>query len=238
MAAERLSMRQIRDILRQKWALGLSHRAGAQMFLNTVRPARLLPRGACPPRWPRRGTPAVTCKDYVTAVTTVPVLIIDDLGMRKFPQTAAVAALLDRLLHHAHLVTGEFRSRRPQLHSERNGSWPLGLLQPVIPGHQGVVLVSLAVALPPIKELPAVDPQPAHHPRHRHLRPAAELPDEIHDRIPGIRRHPGAGQGSPSVFFSFTYSSETSAMIASLRASFASSAAILASSSCSRLGAR
>jgi hypothetical protein len=26
MAAERLSMRQIREILRQKWALGLSHR--------------------------------------------------------------------------------------------------------------------------------------------------------------------------------------------------------------------
>jgi transposase len=30
MAAERLSMRQIREILRQKWALGLSHRAVAQ----------------------------------------------------------------------------------------------------------------------------------------------------------------------------------------------------------------
>ena len=30
MAAERLSMRQIREILRQKWALGLSHRAVAR----------------------------------------------------------------------------------------------------------------------------------------------------------------------------------------------------------------
>ena len=30
MAAERLSMRQTREILRQKWALGLSHRAVAQ----------------------------------------------------------------------------------------------------------------------------------------------------------------------------------------------------------------
>ena len=30
MATERLSMRQIREILRQKWALGLSHRAVAQ----------------------------------------------------------------------------------------------------------------------------------------------------------------------------------------------------------------
>ncbi len=30
MAAERLSMRQIREILRQKWVLGLSHRAVAR----------------------------------------------------------------------------------------------------------------------------------------------------------------------------------------------------------------
>ena len=30
MAAERLSMRQIREILRQKWALGLPHRAVAE----------------------------------------------------------------------------------------------------------------------------------------------------------------------------------------------------------------
>ena len=30
MAAERLSMRQIREVLRQKWGLGLSHRAVAR----------------------------------------------------------------------------------------------------------------------------------------------------------------------------------------------------------------
>jgi len=115
---------------------------------------------------------------------------------------------------------------------------PFGLLKPVIPRHQGVVLVGLAVALPPVKNLPAGDPQPAHDPRHCQLCPGAELSHEIHHRVPRVRGNPRARQGSPSAFFSLTYSSDTSAMIASLRASFTSSAAILASSSCSRLGAR
>ena len=83
-------------------------------------------------------TLAETRKDYLTELTRVPLLIIDDLGMRKLPHTAAedllelimrryerastvltsnrpvedwgkllgdtaaVTALLDRLLHHAH----------------------------------------------------------------------------------------------------------------------------------------
>ena len=81
-----------------------------------------------------------TRKQYVEAITTVPLLIIDDFGMRKLPQTAAedlleiimrryerastlltsnrpvedwgkllgdaaaVGAMLDRLLHHGHLL--------------------------------------------------------------------------------------------------------------------------------------
>src|SRR5262245_6078631 len=91
---------------------------------------------------------AGTRKEYVTAVTTVPLLIIDDVGivkvtdaaaeallevvMRRYEKaatlmtstrpvedwgkllgdTAAVAALLDRLLHHAHVLTGGPRSWR------------------------------------------------------------------------------------------------------------------------------
>jgi DNA replication protein DnaC len=101
---------------------------------------------------------AGTRKEYVTHVTTVPLLIIDDLGMRKLPQTAAedllelvmrryekastlitsnrpvedwgkllgdtaaVAALLDRLLHHAHVLPCGPRSWRTRLHSDRNAS--------------------------------------------------------------------------------------------------------------------
>ncbi len=101
---------------------------------------------------------AGTRKAYVAAVTSVPLLIIDDLGMRKLPHTAAedlleivmrryerastlltsnrpvedwdkllgdtaaVTAMLDRLLHHAHVLTCGPRSWRTRLQSDRNAS--------------------------------------------------------------------------------------------------------------------
>jgi len=101
---------------------------------------------------------AGTRKQYVTQVTAVPLLLIDDLGMRRLPQTAAedlleivmrryekastlltsnrpvedwdkllgdtaaVAALLDRLLHHAHVLTCGPRSWRTRLQGERPAS--------------------------------------------------------------------------------------------------------------------
>lgn len=101
---------------------------------------------------------AGTRKDYVAAVTTVPLLIVDDLGMRKLPptaaedlleivmrryerastlltsnrpvedwgkllgDTAAVTAMLDRLLHHAHVLTCGPRSWRTRIHSEPTAS--------------------------------------------------------------------------------------------------------------------
>ncbi len=99
-----------------------------------------------------------TRKHYLTQVTTVPLLLIDDLGMRRLPHTAAedlleivmrryerastlitsnrpvedwgkllgdaaaVTALLDRLLHHAHVLTCGPRSWRTRLHSDPNPS--------------------------------------------------------------------------------------------------------------------
>jgi DNA replication protein DnaC len=102
---------------------------------------------------------AGTRKDYLRHVTTVPLLVIDDLGMKRLPHTAAedlleivmrryerastlitsnrpvedwgkllgdtaaVTALLDRLLHHAHVLTCGPRSWRTRLHgSEQNPS--------------------------------------------------------------------------------------------------------------------
>jgi DNA replication protein DnaC len=98
---------------------------------------------------------AGTRKDYVAAITTAPLLIIDDLGMRKLPHTAAedlleivmrryeraatlltsnrpvedwgkllgdtaaVAAMLDRLLHHAHVLTCGPKSWRTRLQGDR-----------------------------------------------------------------------------------------------------------------------
>ena len=93
-------------------------------------------------------------KDYFTELATVPLLIIDDLGMRKLAHTAAedllelimrryerastiltsnrpvddwgkllgdtaaVTALLDRLLHHAHIIKCGPRSWRTKLHTD------------------------------------------------------------------------------------------------------------------------
>src|SRR5574341_693414 len=101
---------------------------------------------------------AGTRKQYIAQVTAVPLLLIDDLGMRRLPQTAAedlleivmrryekastlltsnrpvedwgkllgdtaaVAALLDRLLHHAHVLTCGPRSWRTRLQGERPAS--------------------------------------------------------------------------------------------------------------------
>ena len=95
-----------------------------------------------------------TRKEYLTDLATVPLLIIDDLGMRKLPHTAAedllelvmrryerastlltsnrpvddwgkllgdtaaVTALLDRLLHHAHVLKCGPRSWRTKVHTD------------------------------------------------------------------------------------------------------------------------
>ena len=97
-----------------------------------------------------------TRKPYLAHVTTVPLLVIDDLGMKRLPHTAAedlleivmrryervstlitsnrpvedwgkllgdaaaVTALLDRLLHHAHVLTCGPKSWRTRLQGERS----------------------------------------------------------------------------------------------------------------------
>jgi DNA replication protein DnaC len=101
---------------------------------------------------------AGTRKQYLAQVAAVPLLIIDDLGMRRLPHTAAedlleivmrryerastlltsnrpvedwgkllgdtpaVTAMLDRLLHHAHVLTCGPRSWRTRLQGDRNAS--------------------------------------------------------------------------------------------------------------------
>ena len=95
-----------------------------------------------------------TRKEYLTDLAAVPLLIIDDLGMRKLPHTAAedlleivmrryeraatllasnrpvddwgrllgdtaaVTALLDRLLHHAHVLKCGPRSWRTKVQTD------------------------------------------------------------------------------------------------------------------------
>jgi DNA replication protein DnaC len=95
-----------------------------------------------------------TRREYLAAIAAAPLLIIDDLGMRKLPHTAAedllevvmrryeraatlitsnrpvedwgkllgdtaaVTAMLDRLLHHAHVLKCGPRSWRTRLQSD------------------------------------------------------------------------------------------------------------------------
>ena len=62
-------------------------------------------------------------KQHIESLATVPLLIIDDFGMRKLPLTAAedlleivmrryVSSMLDRLLHHGHVLKCGPRSWR------------------------------------------------------------------------------------------------------------------------------
>ena len=136
-------------------ATGKSHLA--QAIGHAVDPTgspRVLPRSARAARRLAEAQLAGDRKEYVERIAGVPLLIIDDLGMRKLPSTAAedlleiimrryertstlitsnrpvddwgkllgdiaaVSAMLDRLLHHAHLLKCGPRSWRTKLRSD------------------------------------------------------------------------------------------------------------------------
>src|SRR5262249_52080064 len=102
-------------------------------------------------------------------------------------------------------------------------------LQPVVARDPGVVLVGLAVARLPVVPLAGADAQPDEEAGDGDagaLRPAV---DEIDDGVAGVVGNPGASQGSPSSFFSWTCSSISSARTSFLRWSLSSRAAILRS---------
>src|SRR5579863_2034718 len=98
----------------------------------------------------------------------------------------------------------------------------LPLFEPVIPGDHGVVFIGLAVALAPGEELAARQFEPTQEPLGGQLGLLAPGAHEIHHGIAHVMGNPAAVQGSPSSFFSWTYSAEISAMTESLRASLAS----------------
>src|SRR5690606_1284009 len=115
---------------------------------------------------------------------------------------------------------------------------PLGGLDPMIAGHQRVVLVGLAVALPPVEELPPGNTDPANEAVGGDFGLVRPRANEVDDLVARVVRDPAALQGSPEVFFNFTYSSEISAITASFLASFASCWATRASSSAMRACSR
>src|ERR1700726_3618616 len=91
----------------------------------------------------------------------------------------------------------------------------LPILQPEIPGNPPVVLVHLAVAVPPVVELAGSDLEPPDEPPGADLGFLRPAPDEIHDPIPRVVRDPDPGQSSPISFFSATCSAINSARTSS-----------------------
>ena len=80
MATKRLSMRQIREILRQKWALSCSHRQVATSLGVSLGTISSVYRGRCPVRqvmapWARVGTKLATSPNVLCSRINV-----DNLG--------------------------------------------------------------------------------------------------------------------------------------------------------------
>src|SRR4051812_21882962 len=93
----------------------------------------------------------------------------------------------------------------------------LPALQPPVAGDLAVVLVGLAVALPPRVELALGDPQPGDEPLGRDLGPLGPAADVVNDGVAGVVGDPGSVQSPPSPFFSRTCSSISSETTSSLR---------------------
>lgn len=105
--------------------------------------------------------------------------------------------------------------------------------EPVVPGHGGVVLVGLAVALAPVEELAASDAEPGDEALSSELG-LGPGPNEVDDGVARVVGNPAVCQGSPSSFFSWVYSCAISAMTLSFLASCALRRAFSASSAFSR----
>src|SRR5262249_60173708 len=82
----------------------------------------------------------------------------------------------------------------------------LGFVQPVVTRHPGVVLVGLAVAVFPIVPLAPRQADPHQEGEDSDASRAGPTIHKVHDLVARIVAHPHALQGSPSSFFSWTYS--------------------------------
>ncbi len=87
---------------------------------------------------------------------------------------------------------------------ERNDRLLLPLLEAKVPGNPAVMLIDLAVPLPPAVELAGRDVEPPDESPGADLGLLRPAPDEIHDLVPRIVRNPDPGQSSPTLFFRAT----------------------------------
>src|SRR5262245_18380053 len=87
----------------------------------------------------------------------------------------------------------------------------------MVPGHLGVVLVGLAIALLPVGVLARTQVEPPQELPRRQLRLRTPGGDEVDHGIARVVGNPRASQGSPTSSFSFMNSSVTLAMTRSFR---------------------
>ena len=92
----------------------------------------------------------------------------------------------------------------------------LPIFQPEVSGNPTVVLVHAAVPFTPVVKLATWDAEPHNEPSGADLGLLRPTPDEIHDLIPHIVRHPDPGQSSPRLVFSATCSAISSTRTSSL----------------------
>jgi hypothetical protein len=78
----------------------------------------------------------------------------------------------------------------------------LPVLKPPVAGNQRIVLVGQAVPGAPVVELARGDSQPGDEPLDGDLRAFGPVGDVIDDGVADVVGNPGAGQSSPSSFFS------------------------------------
>ena len=97
--------------------------------------------------------------------------------------------------------------------------------EPVITRNPAIVFIHLSVAVPPGMVFALAYAQPVDQARGREFRFVAPDADEIDDGVACLQGNPGAGQSSPSSFFSAICSSINSESTSCLRVSFASSSA-------------
>src|ERR1019366_7604356 len=123
---------------------------------------------------------------------------------------------------HCHHVLIQHHERQPPVAFQRilqmkiDDRLLLPLLQPKVPGNPTVVLVHLAVSIAPVVELAGPDVEPHEEAPGADPGLVGPAPDEIHDLIPHIVRHPDSGQSSPRLFFSAMCSAISSARTSSL----------------------
>jgi hypothetical protein len=109
----------------------------------------------------------------------------------------------------------------------------LPILQPPIAWDQRIVLVGQAVARAPVVELARGDSQPCDESLDRNLGADGPVANVIDDRVANVMGDPGAGQSSPSSFFSWIWASINSATTSFLRCSLSRSAAMVRTYDCS-----